>query len=116
MAGRTEMSSEAAHFTAATDQPYVYTRKELAEPDWRRDPGWAAVTEAQWQDPQWQRAHSVKNIAQLRAVMGHLLDDRFYEDLIADQQHSMPWYPRQQRETLGLIEGFLKKDCGPGGL
>lgn len=36
--------------------------------------------------------------------------------LIADQQHSMPWYPRQQRETLGLIEGFLKKDCGPGGL
>lgn len=36
--------------------------------------------------------------------------------LIADQQHSMPWYPRQQRETLGLIESFLKKDCGPGGL
>jgi len=36
--------------------------------------------------------------------------------LIADQQHSMPWYPRQQRETLGLIESFLKNDCGPGGL
>ena len=36
--------------------------------------------------------------------------------LIADQQHSMPWYPRQQRETLGLIENYLKSDCGPGGL
>jgi len=36
--------------------------------------------------------------------------------LIADQQHQMPWYPRQQRETLGLIEGFLKNECGPGGL
>ncbi|WP_286069283.1 prolyl oligopeptidase family serine peptidase [Stenotrophomonas sp. 57] len=36
--------------------------------------------------------------------------------LIADQQHSMPWYPRQQRETLHLIESFLKNDCGPGGL
>ena len=36
--------------------------------------------------------------------------------LIADQQHQMPWYPRQQRETLGLIEDFLKTDCGPGGL
>lgn len=36
--------------------------------------------------------------------------------LIADQQHSMPWYPRQQRETLGLIENYLKTDCGPGGL
>lgn len=36
--------------------------------------------------------------------------------LIADQQHSMPWYPRQQRQTLGLIESFLKNDCGPSGL
>ncbi len=36
--------------------------------------------------------------------------------LIADMPHSMPWYPRQQRETLGLIEGFLKDGCGPGGL
>lgn len=37
-------------------------------------------------------------------------------ELIADQQHSLPWYPRQQRQTLGLIENFLKTDCGPGGL
>lgn len=109
MAGRTEMSSETAHFTAATDQPYVYTRKELAEPDWRRYPGWAAVTEAQWQDPQWQRAHSVKNIAQLRAVMGHLLDDRFYADLIADQQ---------QRATMQMLLppqmlNTMAPHCGP---
>ncbi|MGH8191469.1 MAG: alpha/beta hydrolase family protein [Rhodanobacteraceae bacterium] len=32
--------------------------------------------------------------------------------LIADQQHSMPWYPRQQRETLKLIVDYLAKDCG----
>lgn len=32
--------------------------------------------------------------------------------LIADQQHSMPWYPRQQRETLNLIANYLEKDCG----
>lgn len=36
--------------------------------------------------------------------------------LIADMPHSMPWYPRQQRQTLGLIENYLKNDCGPGGL
>lgn len=36
--------------------------------------------------------------------------------LIADMPHSMPWYPRHQRETLTLIENFLAKDCGPGGL
>ena len=37
-------------------------------------------------------------------------------ELIPDQSHSMPWYPSQQRTTLGLIENFLKQDCGPGGL
>jgi hypothetical protein len=26
--------------------------------------------------------------------------------------HSMPWYPRQQRETLNLIVNYLDKDCG----
>jgi len=31
---------------------------------------------------------------------------------IADMPHSMPWYPRQQRETLTLIESYLEKDCG----
>lgn len=73
-------------FTASTDQPYTYRRPELSEPDWRRYPGWSVVTESQWRDPQWQRAHSVKNVKQLRAVMGDLLDDRFYVDLAADQQ------------------------------
>ncbi|UGB37877.1 alpha/beta hydrolase family protein [Frateuria soli] len=32
--------------------------------------------------------------------------------VIADMPHSMPWYPRQQRETLSLIESYLGKDCG----
>lgn len=36
--------------------------------------------------------------------------------LVADMPHSMPWYPRHQTETLGLIESFLKQECGPGGL
>ncbi len=37
-------------------------------------------------------------------------------ELIADMPHSMPWYPRHQTQTLGLIEQFLANDCGPGGL
>lgn len=73
--------------TGVTDQPYTYVRKELSEPDWRRYPGWATVTESEWRDPQWQRSHSMKNIGQLRAVVGDLLDERFYTDLAADQQH-----------------------------
>jgi lysine 2,3-aminomutase len=81
-------------FTAATDQPYTYVRKELSEPDWCRYPGWASVTASEWRDPQWQRAHSVKNILQLRAVAGNLLDERFYADLVADQQ---------QRATMSML-------------
>ncbi|HEX3779178.1 MAG TPA: lysine 2,3-aminomutase [Pseudonocardiaceae bacterium] len=67
-------------------QPYEYVRHELVEPDWRRFPGWRDVTEAQWRDAQWQRAHCVKNIKQLRALLGDLLAERFYLDLAADQE------------------------------
>ncbi|OKH79450.1 lysine 2,3-aminomutase [Mycobacterium sp. ST-F2] len=81
-------------FTAAADQPYSYVRKPLSEPDWRRYPGWATVSETDWHDPQWQRAHSIKNVKQLYAVTGALLDDLFYEDLVADQQ---------QRATMSML-------------
>ncbi|ACU37599.1 KamA family radical SAM protein [Actinosynnema mirum] len=67
-------------------QPYAYRRDELVEPDWRRLPGWRDVTARQWRDAQWQRAHCVKNVKQLRAVLGDLVDDRFYADLEADQE------------------------------
>jgi lysine 2,3-aminomutase len=67
-------------------QPYTYVRTELVEPDWRRLPGWREVTAAQWRDPQWQRAHCVKNRRQLRAVVGDLLAEHFYTDLEADAQ------------------------------
>lgn len=69
-------------------QPYTYVRQELTEPDWRRFPGWRHVTDAQWRDAQWQRANCVKNLKQLRTLMGDLLTDRFYEDLVADQEQA----------------------------
>jgi dienelactone hydrolase len=31
--------------------------------------------------------------------------------LIPDMPHSLPWYPRHQTQTLGLIENFLNTDC-----
>ncbi|SDW66306.1 lysine 2,3-aminomutase [Amycolatopsis xylanica] len=70
----------------AQEQPYEYRRTELVEPDWRRFPGWSDVTEAQWRDAQWQRVHCVRNIKQLKALMGDLLEERFYDDLLADQR------------------------------
>ena len=69
----------------ACGQPYAYRRHELVEPDWRRLPGWRDVTAAQWRSAQWQRAHCVKNVRELRALMGDRLDERFYADLGRDQ-------------------------------
>ncbi|HYO31643.1 MAG TPA: lysine 2,3-aminomutase [Nocardioidaceae bacterium] len=67
------------------EQPYPYSRVDLVEPDWTRLPGWRDVTAAEWESVQWQRAHCVKNVRQLRGVYGDLLEDRFYADLERDQ-------------------------------
>ena len=67
------------------EQPYEYAARELVEPDWRRLPGFADVTEEQWRSAQWQRVNCVKNLRQLRGVYGDLLDESFYADVEADQ-------------------------------
>jgi lysine 2,3-aminomutase len=67
-------------------QPYEYRRRELVEPDWTRLPGWRDVGRADWESAQWQRAHCVKTIDQLRGVLGDLVSEVFYDDLAADQQ------------------------------
>jgi lysine 2,3-aminomutase len=68
------------------EQPYAYRRTELAEPDWTRFPGWAGVTRDEWESVQWQRAHCVKNLRQLREVLGTGLSEAFCTDLEADQR------------------------------
>lgn len=73
--------------TTNVGQPYVYKRKELVEPDWTRLPGWKDVTAEQWSDVQWQRTNCVKNIDQLKAVLGDTVGESFYEDLKKDQEH-----------------------------
>ena len=75
-------------------QPYDYRHAELVEPDWTRFPGWADVTAQQWESAQWQRSHCIKNLAQLRSLMGDLVDESFYTDLEADQQ---------QRATMSML-------------
>jgi lysine 2,3-aminomutase len=67
-------------------QPYVYERHELTEPDWRRFPGWAEVSAADWESAQWQRAHCVKNPRQLAQVTGAGLSEAFLDDLARDQR------------------------------
>ncbi|HEY0949374.1 lysine 2,3-aminomutase [Nocardioides sp.] len=78
-------TSVAVQVEAASGQPYPYRRVELVEPDWTRFPGWRDVTREEWESVQWQRAHCVKNLRQLRELLGDLLDERFYADLERDQ-------------------------------
>jgi len=68
----------------AAGQPYAYRRRALVEPDWTRLPGWRGVTREQWESAQWQRAHCVKNVRQLRAVLGDLIDEHVDRDVLAD--------------------------------
>jgi lysine 2,3-aminomutase len=73
------------NLVAEAGQPYPYRRVELVEPDWTRFPGWRDVTAAEWASVQWQRAHCIKNVRQLRELLGDLVDERFYADLERDQ-------------------------------
>jgi lysine 2,3-aminomutase len=75
----------ATQAAVAAGQPYQYRRRELLEPDWTRFPGWAEVSVTEWDSAQWQRAHCVKNVRQLREVVGAALAESFYADLERDQ-------------------------------
>jgi lysine 2,3-aminomutase len=90
------------------EQPYGYVRRPLVEPDHRRLPGWRDVTDTEWRDVQWQRAHCVKSVRQLRAVWGDLVDEAFYADLERDQA---------ERATMSLlITPQMLNTVAPGGL
>jgi KamA family protein len=83
--GTTLLSDPAMSGDGRLTQPYAYRRRELIEPDWKRLPGWRGVTRAEWGSAQWQRAHCIKTVAQLLAVLGDLVPDSFYLDLARDQ-------------------------------
>jgi lysine 2,3-aminomutase len=100
-------------------QPYPYRRVELVEPDWTRFPGWQDVTAEEWASVQWQRAHCVKNVRQLRELMGDLLDDRFYADLERDQAERATMsmlVPPQMMNTMLPHAGDTGGQGGPGSL
>ncbi len=93
------------------EQPYVYRRRELVEPDWTRLPGWRDVTAEQWASAQWQRAHCVKNLRQLHELMGDLLTEAFYADLERDQAEratmSMLVPPQMLNTMVPALDGAM---------
>ena len=108
-------TSIASLIEGETGQPYPYQRVELVEPDWTRFPGWKDVTVAEWESVQWQRSHCVKNVKQLRELLGDLVDERFYADLERDQAERATMsmlVPPQMMNTMMPHE----TPAGPGSL
>ena len=112
---RSDESITAAPADALLPQPYTYRRPELVEPDWTRFPGWRDVTASEWESVQWQRAHCVKNIKQLRGLMGDLLDERFYADLEHDQANLATMSMLLPPQMVNTIAPGLTP-AGPGSL
>src|SRR5204863_15789 len=61
---------------------------------WTRLPGFRDVTAPEWESAQWQRAHTVKNLKELKGVLGDFLTD----DLAADVQRDM-----FERATMSML-------------
>jgi lysine 2,3-aminomutase len=69
----------------AADQPFRYPLdREFTEPDWTRLPGYRSVTRQEWESAQWHRAHSVKNLKELKEALGELLTDDLAKDIERD--------------------------------
>ena len=78
-----------------TGQPIPYPPPlQYAEPDWTRIPGYRTVTTADWENATWQRKHSIKNLGELKNVLGDLLPDTLLESVAQDQQ---------QRATMSML-------------
>ena len=94
------------------DQPFRYPlERDFVEPDWRRLPGYREVTAEEWESAQWQRAHTVKNLAQLKAALGDLASDEFLADVERDQRERATMsmlLPPQMLNTMD--EGDLWRD------
>jgi lysine 2,3-aminomutase len=79
----------------AVPQPIEYPlRREFVEPDWTRFPGWRDVSTEQWESAQWQRAHTIKNLRELKEALGDHLPD----ELAADIQRDM-----LERATMSML-------------
>lgn len=72
--------------TTAVNQPYRYKYSaSFEEPDWRRLPGYANVTQAEWESALWQKKNLVKSVAQFKQTFGDYCSESFALDMLKDQ-------------------------------
>jgi len=83
----TAKSNIALASTDVAEQRYQYRRRRIEEPDWRRLPGYAHVSRAEWRDAKWQRRHSVTSLRELSNVFGPFLPPDLALSMDADREH-----------------------------
>jgi len=84
-----------------TNHEFAY--RCLAEPDWRRLPGFRNVPRHEWESARWQRLHSARSVGHLREVFGDFLSADLAGDIEADQREraTMPLLiPPQMLNTM----------------
>ena len=96
----------------AAEQPFRYPlERPYEEPDWTRLSGYRDVGREQWESAQWQRAHTVKNLKELKEALGEHLTDELLADIELDQQERATMsmlIPPQMINT--MEEGDLRND------
>jgi lysine 2,3-aminomutase len=102
---RTQTTPTERH-VLATDQPFPYPlKREFAEPDWRRIPGFKDATPAEWESALWQRKNTIKNLKELKETLGRLLPDSLAASIERDQKDRATMsllLPPQMINTMGL--------------
>jgi lysine 2,3-aminomutase len=74
--------------TTKAGQPIPYPpRLEYVEPEWTRIPGYASVSQEEWESALWQRRNTVKSLKELKAVLGPLLPESLVAGVAKDQEH-----------------------------
>jgi lysine 2,3-aminomutase len=98
----------ATDFTPAEElgQPYAYPpTREFFEPDWKRIPGFAKVSKDEWEDATWQRKNTVKNLRELKEVLGDHISDHLMLSLQKDMEERATMstlVPPQMLNTMNL--------------
>ncbi|MEO8294776.1 MAG: lysine 2,3-aminomutase [Gemmatimonadota bacterium] len=68
-------------------QPFQYPlTRQYVEPDWNRLPGYKGVSREDWESALWQRKHTVKNLKEFKAVLGHHLPESLADSIARDHQ------------------------------
>lgn len=88
---------------AVAKLPELQHRNFRNDEFWKKIPGWANVTRAEFGDHKWQTKNSIRKIDQAKKVLGALCSDELYQDML-DGQKKTPMNIRITPYIFALID------------